>query len=180
MTKIVTLPENSYVILVTGDRNWDDENTVRRVLNLYNRPNAVVVHGYANGLDTIAHNIALELGMGVVPCPAHWRHNEPKCVKIWGPCSVDCMEVIGRPAGAIRNRWMYQTYRPHIVLGFHNDIMTSRGTKDMLKVSRGHGTQTWLFTSNGDEIENPVLTKPRVSKKLQKSVEKPDELFSWE
>jgi hypothetical protein len=181
MSKIIKIPDDAFVILATGDRNWDDEVTVRKVLNFYAQTERVIiVHGYAKGLDTIVHNVALELNMGVIPCPAHWRHNEPKCVKIWGPCPIDCMEIVGRPAGAIRNRWMYQTYPPNVVIGFHNDIMTSKGTKDMLKVSMKGGTETWLYTSNGEEIENPPLTNARKSKKIKESSSSTEELFSWE
>lgn len=164
--KIEQLAPHEKVVLVTGDRDWDDLETVVTVFSEFT-PNTVVVHGYANGLDTIADVVARDMQLRVIPCPAHWRHNERKCVEVWGPCPVDCCEVVGRPAGVLRNHMMYDAYHPAVVHGFHNNILNSKGTRDMLKYSMKRNTPSWLHTSRGEQILNPTLTKPRESKKLQ-------------
>ena len=136
------------IILVTGDRNWDDIELMWDVLSLYDTT-TTLVHGYASGADSIAHVIGLELGFVVVPCPAHWRHNTPKWVEVYGRCDIGCEHVSGAAAGAIRNRYMLRTHRPRRVLAFHNDLSQSKGTRDMVNISRLAGIHTEHYTRNG-------------------------------
>jgi len=119
-------------ILVTGDREWDDieqiAHTLERILETFQcAPRDVtIVHGAARGADTIAGLVAEELGMEVKSYPAHWRHTDR--------CPKECKEVIGRPAGVIRNQKMLND-NPDIDFGifFHPDLARSKGTKDMVK-----------------------------------------------
>jgi hypothetical protein len=124
------------IILVTGDREWDNIEVVYTALQLYSSDVEFLVHGYARGADSVAHVVAETLGIKTVSCPAHWRHNETKWTEIYGPCDVGCEMVEGRAAGAIRNRFMLHTYSPHRVLAFHDDLARSRGTKDMVTIAR--------------------------------------------
>lgn len=75
----------TYRLLVTGSRDWDDEDTIRRALmgigalvhKFQQRDRVVVVHGGARGADRIAGRIAAELGMEVETHPADWeRHGK--------------------------------------------------------------------------------------------------------
>lgn len=165
---VEVLPDDAYIVLFTGDREWLHVEPVARAMETL-PSNTVVVHGWAKGLDTVADIVANAMGFRVIRCPAHWRHNEPKCVKVWGHCPVDCKELEGRPAGAIRNHKMYDTYHPVKVIGFHENILESKGTKEMLKYAQKKNCETWLYTRDDDPIQNPRLTKPRESNKLPKS-----------
>jgi hypothetical protein len=71
-----------YRLLVTGSREWRDEGrvraTLRACLDKWGCPAAaaVVVHGAARGLDSIADGVAKQLGMRVEPYPVPrwaWR-----------------------------------------------------------------------------------------------------------
>jgi hypothetical protein len=144
------------IIQVTGDRKWTDFDTVATVLLNYG-PDHTLINGYARGLDILADEIAREIGMQVIACPAHWRHDIKEWVRFYGPCLPDCKEVIGKAAGVIRNRFMMDTYKADIVLGFHDDILSSKGTKDMLTYARKKGVPSVLYTSRGEVIPNPKL-----------------------
>jgi hypothetical protein len=175
---IEQLPENAYVVLVTGDRLWTDLASVAHRLQTL-PPETVIVHGYAKGLDTIVDVVARELGFRVIRCPSHWRHNDPKCVEVWGACPEDCAEVVGRPAGMIRNHKMLDSYHPRLVLAFYDNIIDSKGTKGMLKYAQKKKVENWLYTSSGEIIQSPPLTTPRRSRTFKK---KPlvDTFFEWE
>lgn len=171
-----SLPDDSYITLVTGDREWTNIDVM--VTALTPLPSStVIVHGYATGADTIADIVGRELGFRVVRCPAHWRHHETKCVEVWGRCPEDCQEVVGRPAGQIRNQVMYNTYQPNIVFGFHNNITISKGTKGMLKYAQRRGTDSVLFTEHSSPEWNLPLTTASQSRKIPKS--SADTFFSF-
>ena len=114
------------VVLVTGDRNWDDPEIVLQRLLLL-PADTILVHGAARGLDTMADVIACHLGFTVYSEPANWQ-------------------LYKKSAGPIRNRHMYDTYKPDLVLAFHNNINGSRGTKDMVEYVLETNTPIELFT----------------------------------
>lgn len=148
------------VVLVTGDRAWKDIDTMRTALSQFNS-GTVLVHGWAVGADTIADEVGTGLGFKIIRCPSHWRHNESKWVKVHGHCPEDCKEVCGRPAGVIRNGYMLDTHSPTIVLGFHNAIDDSTGTKDMMIRAQKAGIKNVLYTSFSEPVESPVLTRKK-------------------
>lgn len=171
---IETIHPNEYVALATGDRLWDDFETVERVISKFSM-NTVFVHGYADGLDCMVEVVAKELGYRTIKCPAHWNHHYRRWIEVHGPCAADCKDVCGRPAGVLRNKWMLDVYNPDIVIAFHNNIISSKGTKDMLKRARKCGKENWLYTSNGIKITNPDLDK---TKPKRKKVEL-ESFFDW-
>ena len=85
----------------------------------------ILVHGNARGADDIADTCGKLLGMDVRPYPAHWCHTE-ECLK-------GCREMVGRPAGVIRNSKMLKE-NPDIdlALAFHSNLKESKGTRDMV------------------------------------------------
>lgn len=116
-------------VLVTGDREWDDVETVVAVLSLLPK-GTVVVHGAARGADTIAGLVAKELGFSVVEYPADWKK-------------------FGKSAGPIRNRQMVRDealkgWPIELVLAFHNNLEKSKGTKDMVSVAESAGI-SWVL-----------------------------------
>lgn len=106
-------------ILVTGDREWTDKEMIAHVLGLWVSSKDTVIHGAANGADTLAGKAAKALGATVIPFPADW-------------------DKFGKAAGPIRNRKMLDE-KPDVVLAFHDDLKNSKGTKDCCKEARKRG-----------------------------------------
>lgn len=140
------IEDHEVVVLITGDRNWQNADFIYRVLSKLPK-NAVIVHGACRGADLIADEAARQLGLRRIGHPAHWTHT-PRC-------DPDCREVTGRAAGMIRNHKMYDAYREHIavVLAFHPDLTKSKGTKGMVKYAERHGSRVLKFTGN-EELVN--------------------------
>jgi hypothetical protein len=105
-------------VLFCGDRHWDAEYPIWLKLN--DLPEGtIIVSGGARGADTLAQQVALNLGFEVVVYPAQW-------------------DKFGRSAGPIRNRQMADS-GIDMCYAFHADITNSKGTADMLKVCRERG-----------------------------------------
>lgn len=161
------------IILVTGDREWNNILVVHNALQgllgeFHKEPSEFsIVHGYCRGADMTAHVCAETIGMKTIPCPAHWRHNSPDWVKFHGPCPVGCTEVVGRPAGVIRNGYMLDTYDPDLVLAFHDYLPRSTGTYDMVRRARKKGKEVRLFNYDGFALTNPAVTKLALMKQLE-------------
>jgi hypothetical protein len=123
------------IILVTGDRNWSIDNEAQKItvwgaLNGYRKHNPIVVHGAAKGVDRIADTHAHSLGYEVHPHPADW-------------------ETYHRAAGPIRNQEMLDQETPNLVLAFHDDIVSSKGTRDMVNRAVKLGIPIILHDSYG-------------------------------
>lgn len=109
-------------VLITGDRNYTDRKEVRRVLKkLWKQGYTVLVHGAADGADTLAGQEGDRIGFDVHPHPANW------------------LAFGRRSAGPIRNRSMLTHEEPDLIVWFHDDIEKSKGTKDMIKVATMKG-----------------------------------------
>ena len=113
-------------LLICGDREWNREAPIRKVLEQYDPKTTEVIHGDARGADRMAGRIADEMGFKVTDFPAKWTE-------------------FGRAAGFIRNRQMLKE-GPDRVIAFHENIAESKGTKDMLKISEEVGVPTELHT----------------------------------
>jgi|ERR1019366_1367921 hypothetical protein len=111
-------------VLVCGDRNWNDDDAIRRELNRvladYVGESVIVIEGEARGADSIGRVVAEDLGIDVKKFPADW-------------------EKYGNAAGPIRNQQMLDEGKPTYVLAFHNDITHSKGTADMVLRARKAG-----------------------------------------
>jgi hypothetical protein len=75
------------------------------------------IEGEAKGADSLARDVALELGFKVLSFPADW-------------------DKYHRAAGPIRNRQMLTEGKPDLVLAFHQDLTRSKGTKNMVTLAR--------------------------------------------
>ncbi len=107
-----------YSILVTGSRDWSDEEAVHAVLDqeaaLHDMDEIVVIHGGATGADTFAEHWASAHGVPVLRFLADW-------------------DQFGKSAGFVRNRRMIKL-RPDMVLAFiKNDSRGATMTRDMAK-----------------------------------------------
>lgn len=116
--------------IFSGDRNWVDQDAVESIMRKY-APD-VVIEGQAPGLDRIAGIIAEELKReGIVlfhhAMPADW-------------------DKYHRAAGPIRNKAMLQLLLDYeqkgyevIIFVFHDDLKSSKGTKNMAKQALAAG-----------------------------------------
>lgn len=116
-----------YTILVTGGREYFDFDRVREVLQAYIPKNQdlkiVLVHGDAQGLDTVAGFVAKECGFEVKPEPADWGKYK-------------------KAAGPIRNSLMLKKYNIDHVIAFPGN----NGTADMTKKARAAGFKVQVIT----------------------------------
>lgn len=117
-------------VLVCGSRDWFDRGPIERELRKL-PPGTIVVHGAARGVDTIAGDVAYDLGFTVRSYPADWNR--------WP-----------KAAGPIRNSEMitmeHRLDEPiDKGLAFSKDIETSRGTRDMVNKLRAMHIPTEVF-----------------------------------
>lgn len=116
-------------VLCCGDREWNNWPVIYRALEGLG-PLTIIVHGDARGADKMCGWVAKhKFGYEVRPYPAKWAEH-------------------GKAAGAIRNRLMFDSEKPELVLAFHNDLSKSRGTKDMVEYARSKGCPVNILTED--------------------------------
>lgn len=108
-------------VLICGDRRWLDEAAVRKRMSFLKLDTELIV-GDCRGADTMAYKIAGEMGFV-----------RRQFVASWGQ--------YGKAAGPIRNREMLDT-KPDLVIAFHDNISTSRGTANTVHEARQRGIPT--------------------------------------
>jgi hypothetical protein len=52
----------------------------------------------------------------------------------------------GKRAGPIRNRSMFDSEQPELVIALHNDLAKSKGTADMVQYAESKGCEVWRIT----------------------------------
>ena len=114
-------------VLVCGDREWADSETMLRRLQALEHDEVVLIEGEARGADLMAKGMARHFGWKVLPFPANW-------------------DKYHRAAGPIRNQQMLVEGKPDLVLAFHHDIEHSKGTKDMVDRARRAGIPVEVIT----------------------------------
>jgi hypothetical protein len=114
-----------FIVLVTGDRKGFNKASILRRLMQFPE-GTILVHGDAPGVDTIAGVVGTVLGFDVRPYPADWARYK-------------------RGAGPIRNRHMFNTEKPDLVIAFHHNYAESKGTRDMVDYARSKGCPTELI-----------------------------------
>jgi hypothetical protein len=118
-------------LLICGDRWWKDKELIKKYIE-YFKP-TVLIEGEARGADTLARMVAEELGIPIEKYPADWNTH-------------------GKKAGPIRNRQMLKEGKPDMVIGFHDDLENSKGTKDMLKISTKAGISVMHVSHRGQKL----------------------------
>lgn len=128
-------------ILVTGSRDYYNEEIIKRVLlKLYEThgKDLMIIHGACRGADLTTEKVCKELQINYTGIPAKWN-------------------TLGRAAGPVRNREMADMF-PDIsgCVAFHEDIINSKGTKDMVKVMLDRNIWTVLYDGvGGKRLFNP-------------------------
>lgn len=135
-------------VLVCGDRRWIDDGYLVNILDMMHLQErfSVVIEGCANGADIMAGDHRPSPGYG--PGWARVRGVE-------GAHYPAEWDRYGRAAGPVRNRQMRVDGKPDLVIAFHHDIMSSRGTRDMVRQSRKARIPVVLFTGVGQGIMDP-------------------------
>ena len=150
MTKI----KNRYRVLVCGDRDWDDVEFMYDELDkLADIANPHIIHGAARGADRIAGEWAKSRMVPVRPFPAKWYD-------LKHPLALIKINKFGKEynamAGPIRNQQMLDEGKPDLVMAFHNDIKSSKGTADMVRRARKAGIEVKVFSNNPVNVTNAV------------------------
>ena len=117
--------------LFCGGRNYKNiEKILEVMIELKNSfGDFVVIEGEANGADSISREVANELSLVVEKYPAAWNK-------------------YGKAAGQIRNREMLISGKPDGVLAFHDDLNSSKGTKNMVDISRKANIPVYVSQSS--------------------------------
>lgn len=122
----MTKPDKVEVIVVSGDRDYNDVKRVNAWLDtIVNPMTTVIIAGGANGLDTLVEEEAKKRGIHVAVVDALWG--------FWGKITG---RRRGNPAGPKRNTAMLWL-APDRLVAFHKDISSSKGTADMLAQAEG-------------------------------------------
>lgn len=102
-------------ILICGDRNWNNFdlifNTIKKFVDNYGV--ITIVQGECKGADRMGKLVAQRFKIPCKGYPADWGK-------------------YGKKAGPMRNEQMLVEECPDIVIAFHNNIESSKGTKDGL------------------------------------------------
>ena len=120
-------------VLICGDRHWKDYKMIFDEVSKIDNVE-VIIHGAARGADTLGGKVADNLNIPTEVYPAQWNE-------------------YGRSAGPIRNMQMLTEGRPDIVLAFHPNIVSSKGTKHMVKISLKNNTVVRVISKNHDKEE---------------------------
>lgn len=120
-------------ILVTGSREWEDQDAVWMALHRQLQPDwgpVTVVHGDCpTGADLFARRWAEAMILRGMNVGAAWLHHEPYPAR-W--------DELGKSAGPIRNKYMVQL-GADICLAF--PTTSSRGTVGCMKLAQAAGIE---------------------------------------
>lgn len=117
-------------LLICGDNNYTDYKRVLGFLKECQRKynDLIVIEGGAKGADRLAKRAAKELGIPVEEFPANWLG-------------------LGRVSGPTRNQKMIEEGKPDQIIAFHDDIESSKGTKDMINRAKKNNIR-WLVINS--------------------------------
>jgi hypothetical protein len=115
-------------VIVAGAGAWTDAEVIRREL-IRLPADATIIHGDFQGADALAGQIAKELGLKV----ERWDKNQEDYAKYQ------------RGAWKGLNERMLES-GVGLVLAFHPDIDSSRGTKHLVELARVAGVEFRIIT----------------------------------
>jgi hypothetical protein len=121
-------------VLISGDRDWVNEARIKGILwRLKAKGYDTIIEGEARGADSIARDVGKSLGFIIDPYPAKW-------------------DIYHKAAGPIRNTQMLKEGKPELIVAFHDNIKSSKGTKDMLRQGLKAGIKCILVTQTTIKI----------------------------
>lgn len=127
--------EGYYVVLITGDRDYQDVLKIRkriRALRKKHGDKLIIVTGECDkgGADILARAVCKAIGVWYCGVPAPWSRF---------PVGR------GNPAGPIRNEFMLNLFNPDEVDAFHPNLSKSKGTKDCVERAEKKGIKVRKF-----------------------------------
>lgn len=121
-------------VLICGSRSWRNREAIRSWLaKLQDWGYTELIEGGAAGADSIAREEAKLIGFKVTEFKAQW-------------------DKFGRAAGPIRNQQMLNEGKPDMVVAFHDDIVHSKGTKDMVSRAEKASIRVVVVSSSSSLI----------------------------
>lgn len=111
-------------VIVCGSRNWVDCKTIEEEIQKLPK-DSIIITGGCKGADVIAHETASLYGYKTEVYNAEWNK-------------------YGKSAGPKRNLLMLNT-GVDLVLAFHEDIESSKGTKHMVKIAKDKNVLVRIF-----------------------------------
>ena len=123
-------------VLICGDRDWTDKECIRKYIP---PETTVIIEGEALGADTLAGELADELGITKVSKPAPWEEYRKK---------YPYPEYL--KAGTDRNQQMLDEDKPDMVIAFHNNFKKAKGTKDMVNRAIKANLLVILYSEEGE------------------------------
>lgn len=121
------------VVLITGARDWTDENFIYNKLSILSERKVTIIHGCCQGVDMVSDSVARKLGFNIIAKPAEWKK-------------------YGRAAGPIRNKEMINEALifknkgiETIVYAFHDNLEKSKGTKNCVNQALKLGLNVNVF-----------------------------------
>lgn len=123
------------IVLVTGDREWDDLQEVYTWLDRFDSIK-LVVHGTARGADHLAEDWARTREVPYLGVPAEWTKRGKAAGPIRNSAMLSFVHMIEQAQG--KDSVKVQ------VLAFHENIKKSKGTKDMIKKADKEGYDVYL------------------------------------
>jgi YspA, cpYpsA-related SLOG family len=125
--------QSNFVILVCGDRNYDDVETITSVLNMYRQRHGsiTIIQGAYSGADTISIAYAEYSKIECKSFPPKWKQH-------------------GKEAGSIRNKQMIEEGNPSLVIAFHSNFKSSKGTEDVIRRAIEHNIPVMLVSDRGN------------------------------
>ncbi|HXH35730.1 MAG TPA: SLOG family protein [Plantibacter sp.] len=122
-------PAPEYRVIVTGSRDFNDRDAIRRALEaLTTHANVTIVHGGARGADHIAAEEADYIGYTVEEHPADWARH-------------------GKRAGILRNLEMLDAGATRVIAFWDGQ---SRGTAHTIRAARERGMRVSIVRPGGE------------------------------
>lgn len=127
------------VVLACGAREWTAYGAIESTVAAIHFQQRIIrlIHGACRGADTMAGEAAARLAIPIVRYPARWQEH-------------------GRAAGPRRNRQMLAHGKPDLVVAFHDHLIDSRGTRDMVEQAIAGNVPVWIVQSTGAKMELPA------------------------
>lgn len=107
-------------VLICGSRDWSNRDAISREIKKLPL-DTLIIHGACAGADQMAGEIAHRFGLQVKEFPADWVKH-------------------GKAAGPIRNLQMLDQ-KPDLVIAFHENLNTSKGTKHTVSEAKKRGIE---------------------------------------
>ena len=136
--------------LFCGDRKWKDIQRILVVMTILKNTFGIftVIEGEAKGADLISAVTANKLNLPVERYPANWNK-------------------YNKAAGPIRNTQMLDEGKPDGVLAFHDNILESKGTKNMVFQSLKAGIPVWISQSSENDLNEFIqAVKDKINEKV--------------